>query len=430
MVEPVLDLASATKTDHALVHPRGCIGMIVYEWSRIHMGGSIRAITFARVLARRGWRLEVFTASPPEEWPEAVKEVTVHHIPSRERSYGGGISVDHGRGELGGNPAWLRALSGLKRLLPLERQLAWYPEFWRTVPDLCRAAGVDRVLTIVAPNVMMPLGHRLSGRLKVPHVIDLRDDFADRHAVEPITRSYQRLLNTYGQYYLRRASAVTVVSPVTRNRLHALNIPATVVMNGYVEDHFAGVKWAAPAARPGGPLRVLHLGWLGDFRSIEPLLAAVSGLANSEDVRIDQYGFIDPRQAQLLADAACQTEIHPQVPHSEAIRLMQEADVLLAIPGDRVPAAMTGKLFEYFRSRRPVLLVTGQGAARELGQTAGMRYLCDPGNIAGLQRTIEEMMAAKAAGMLHTESDPAFVRTLDREIGAERMDVVLGEVAA
>ncbi len=430
MVEPVLDFMGATPPDIKPEGPKGCIGMIVYEWSRIHMGGSIRAITFARVLARRGWRLEVFTASPPEEWPEPIAGVKVHHISSPERRFGGGISVSRSNGELGGNPSWLRAVSGLKSLLPLERQLAWYPEFWRTVPDRCRAAGVDRVLTVVAPNVMMPLGYHLASRLKVPHVIDLRDDFADRHAVEPIRRSYQRLLNAYGQFYLRRASAVTVVSPVTRDRLLTLDIPATVVMNGYVEGHFADVKWVAPLVSSAGPLRVVHLGWLGDFRSIEPLIEAVSGLANPEDVCVEQFGFVDPRQARVLADAPCQAEIHPQIPHPEAIRRMLEADVLLAIPGDRVPAALTGKLFEYFRSRRPVLLITGNGAARQLGKAAGMRYLCDPGSVEDVRQTIESMISAKAAGELRTETDPAFVRTLDREIGAERMDLILKEVAA
>ena len=394
------------------------------------MGGSIRAITFARVLARRGWRLEVFTASPPEEWPETIQNVTVHHVRSTERSFGGGIAVDEVDGELGGNPAWLRALSKLKSLLPLERQLAWYPEFWRTVPGRCRAAGVDRVLTVVAPNVMMPLGHHLASRLKVPHIIDLRDDFADRHAVESISGSYQRLLNIYGDHYLRRADAVTVVSPVTRDRLHALDIPATVVMNGYVEEHFADVKWTAPTISPDGPLRVLHLGWLGDFRSIKPLVDAVALLARPEDVHIEQFGFVDPKQAQLLSEARCQTEIHPQVPHPEALKRMAMADVLLAIPGDRVPAAMTGKLFEYFRSRRPVLLLTGDGAARQLGKASGMRYLCDPADANGLRRTMETILAEKAAGTLQTETDPAFVRTLDREIGAERMDGILHGVVA
>lgn len=430
MVEPALDIMAPDTAAADRPTPKGCIGMIVYEWSRLHIGGSIRAITFARVLAERGWRLEVFTASPPEEWPDSIDGVSVHHVPSPERSYGGGISVDQSDSELGGNPAWLRALSSVKALLPLERQLAWYPEFWRRVPDRCRAAGVDRILTIVAPNVMMPLGHHLANRLKVPHVIDLRDDFADRHAVEPITRSYQRLLNAYGQYYLRRASAVSVVSPVTRDRLLKLDIPATVIMNGYVEEHFADVKWEASAVSPEGRLRILHLGWLGDFRSIRPLIEAVSGLPNPEAVQIDQFGFVDAGQAEFLAGAPCRAEIHPQIPHQEAIRRMQEADVLLAIPGDRVPAAMTGKLFEYLRARRPVLLLTGDGAARQLAEAAGVRYLCDPRSKDHLREAVESLLAEKAAGTLRAETDPAFVRTLDRAIGAERMDQVLQEVAA
>jgi Glycosyl transferase 4-like domain len=403
------------------------VALLAYDWSTRLMGGSIRAFSFARALPEYGWRVLVFTASSPEEWPEPMPGVEVCYVPSPERGFGGGISADANDSRLGTNPGWLRRLSAVKRLLPLERQLSWYPSFWRTVPKRC--ADVHAVLTIVAPNVMMPLGHVLSRKLGVPHIIDLRDDFADRHRVEPITRSYQHLLNSYGGFFIRRAAAVSVVSPVTVDRFRAEGVDATLIMNGYVEDHFSSVPWETPPAKSDGPLRLVHLGWLGDFRSVAPLLRAVAGLspAAQAEVSVEQYGLIDPGQEDILHASACATRVRPQIPHSEAVSVMRDADVLLVIPGDRHPAAMTGKLFEYLRARRHILLIAGDGAARTLANAAGIESIAAPGDTAGLVEILQGLLARKRGGGLRATSDPEIVRSFDRRQGARQLADLLNK---
>ncbi|MFT5142182.1 MAG: hypothetical protein ACI80V_001727 [Rhodothermales bacterium] len=403
------------------------VALLVYDWSTRLMGGSIRAFSFARSLPAHGWRVLVFTASPPEEWPEPMPGVEVCHVPSPERRFGGGISADANDSRLGTNPGWLRRMSAVKRLLPLERQLSWYPSFWRTVPGRC--VDVDAVLTIVAPNVMMPLGHALARKLGVPHVIDLRDDFADRHRVEPITRSYQGVLNGYGGFFTRRAAAVSVVSPVTVDRFRAEGTEATLIMNGYVEDHFSIVPWEAAPAQSNGPLRLVHLGWLGDFRSIAPLVRAVALLspAAQAEVSVEQYGLIDPGQEDILNACACTTRVRPQIPHAEAVAVMHDADVLLVIPGDSLPAAMTGKLFEYLRARRHILLIAGDGAAGILARSAGIESIVHPDDAAGLAGTLEGLLARKRAGSLMATSEPDIVRTFDRRQGARQLADLLNK---
>ncbi|NNE69522.1 MAG: glycosyltransferase [Rhodothermales bacterium] len=405
------------------------LAVLVYEWSTHLMGGSIRAMTFVRWLANSGWRVTVFTATPPEEWPETMEGVTVHHVPSPERQLGGGISAEGGS-QLKRNPTWLKALGSIKSLLPLERQLSWYPGLWRAVPGICARESVQALLTVVAPNVLMPIGHHLARRVGIPHVIDLRDDFADRKHVESITGSYQALLNRYGHRYLRQAAAVSVVSPVTRKRLAGIGIESRVVMNGYVEGHFAHLPWEASPVPSDGPLRIMHLGWLGDFRSIAPLVRAIDGFQDPGAVRIDHYGLIDPGQEAILTAAACPTQVHPQVPHGEAVALMAQSDVLLAIPGDRVPAALTGKLFEYLRTRRPVMLLAAPGAARELGHAAGILAVCDPRDVKGIRSKLEHLLESKRDGVLRATADPEFVRKLDREAGARKMEALLARVIA
>jgi glycosyltransferase involved in cell wall biosynthesis len=410
--------------------PKGRVAFLVYDWSVRLMGGSIRAITFVRALPALGWDVLVITASPPDEWPEMPAGVEVHYIPSPERGFGGGISADTDESRLDANPGWLRRLSSIKKWLPLERQISWFPAFFRSAPARCRDAGISAVVTVVAPNVMMPLGHFLAARLGVPHFIDLRDDYADRHRVEPISSMYQRILSQYGDFFTRRAEAITVVSPVTRDRFVERGVDARLIMNGYVEDHFAGVPWLPVVSGAGGSLRVVHLGWLGNFRSIAPVVEAISELKESERqaLRLEHHGLLDPEQARLLGECACETVIGPQIDHAQAIRLMVEADVLLAIPGDQLPAAMSGKLFEYLRARRPILLVAGSGAARDLAVRAGVGTIAEPQDVAGIARCLRGLMKDKRAGDLSPASEPGFVETLERSTGSRQLSSLLQEV--
>lgn len=403
------------------------VAVLVYEWTAVLMGSSIRAITFVQALAESGWRVTVITATPPDHWPDPIAGVDVHHVRSPERKLGGGISAD-GDSRLGGNPRWLNALASLKKALPLERQISWFPALLRHVPGICRAAGIDVVLSVIAPNVLMPMGHQLARKLGLPHVIDLRDDFADRKHVEPISASYQSLLNAYGHHYLRKAAGVSVVSPVTRERLAARGIPSSVIMNGYVGSHFEHLSWEAEPVPTRGPLQVTHLGWLGAFRSIGPLLQAIGALSSPEAIRIDHYGLIDPSQEALLRDAPCPSFAYPQVPHREAVTLMAKSDVLLAIPGNRVPAALTGKLFEYLRTRRPILLIAGPGAARDMAHRLGIRSVCSPDDVPGIRAELQELLRLKRSGQLRATSDPDMVRDLDRRRSAQSMVSLLESV--
>jgi glycosyltransferase involved in cell wall biosynthesis len=114
----------------------------------------------------------------------------------------------------------------------------------------------------------------------------------------------------------------------------------------------------------------------------------------------------------------CPTEVYPQVPHAEAVKIMADADALLAIPGDRLPAALSGKLFEYLRARRPIVLVAADGAARALGIDVQVDVLVRPDDVSGLAAALGQLLDAKQSGSLKTSTDPAVVATLEREQGA------------
>lgn len=416
--------------------PDRTVALVAYDFSSVLVGGSARAMAFARGLAAYGWKVIVCTATPESE--AASVDVEILSIPSPERSWGGGIRAETtgGVSELGRNPSWMRRLAPVVRHLPIERQMAWIPRFSREAAVRLADRRVDVVCSMAPPFTSVVAGGRLARRLGVPHMIDLRDDWIDLAAIQGRSGLYRRLNDWWIGRALRRAAGVTTVTTVIAGRLRERGVTADLVPNGYVEKDFASIPMEAVPAPAEGPLCVAHVGWLGAYRSAAPFLEALARRSTSEcpdpGVRFRQAGLVESSERLLLSDSrvAPYVELLPHLSHDRAIKIMVEADVLLALPGHDLPAAVSGKLYEYLRSRRPILLVAREGAATELAEQVSLRHVVDPNDAVGLTAALDDLVDRKRRGVLRTASDPAAVAGLERSVGVAGFAAVLDRVVS
>jgi hypothetical protein len=81
----------------------------------------------------------------------------------------------------------------------------------------------------------------------------------------------------------------------------------------------------------------------------------------------------------------------PPVPYQECLQQMCEADALLVIQPDS-PLQIPGKIYEYVATRRPLLLVGGEGATANLVQRHRLGLACpnDAGRIRQLMVDVIE----------------------------------------
>ena len=74
-----------------------------------------------------------------------------------------------------------------------------------------------------------------------------------------------------------------------------------------------------------------------------------------------------------------------------------------------------------------MLLNAGDGAARELARQAGLQWVARPAEAPALAEMLRTLLGRKRAGNLAADSDPAYVRALDRRKGAEEIAEMLSE---
>jgi len=181
------------------------------------------------------------------------------------------------------------------------------------------------------------------------------------------------------------------------------------IPNGYDEADFAA---PAPARRDDGVFRLVHTGAFYGPRDPGSLLDALalylrSAPPGTRPLRLRLVGMMGSRFAEKLQAFEAQhpgvVEQRSYVPHHEALAEMMAADALLLVVGAgdgrsaraTVAGTLPGKIFEYLRAARPVLLLGDEaGDAAALLREHGRGWVADETQPVAIAAALRQMMQA------------------------------------
>lgn len=161
------------------------------------------------------------------------------------------------------------------------------------------------------------------------------------------------------------------------------------------------------------------------FRALRRLID--SGIMDPSGVAIDLVGWWEVaegrRVAAMIEDCglrACVTLTGP-VSRSEALRRMEQSSLLLLLC-ERQTDAIPGKTYEYLRSGRPILALTGHDSSlADLLQVTKGAWIVDPTDETRIASSIRQTYEAWTRGEVLPASDPAVVSTFDRRLLVQRL---------
>lgn len=285
-----------------------------------------------------------------------------------------------------------------------DSNVGWLPyTAWDSTP-LLREWRPELILASSPPPTGLLAAWRLSRRLGVPWVADLRDLWVDhqyysqpawRKAVED--RLEREVLGS-------AAGLVTVSEPLAEKLRKKYGKPTAVVLNGFDPSDYPAAKDEAkddegdashhPRANGDGRVTILYTGVIYPGRQDpSPLFDALSRLGPLADfVRVVFHGTFlgTARESAERYGVGRLVEVNPPVPYRESLRMQTEADVLLLLLWtDRAERGVyTGKMFEYVGARRPILAVGGnEDVAAEFVRERGAGVVeNDPARIADILR--------------------------------------------
>ena len=263
----------------------------------------------------------------------------------------------------------------------------WVKPSVKYLKNYLAAHPVDAIISTGPPHSMHLIAMKLKEATGLPWIADFRDPWTeidyynDLHLSRWADRKHHRL----EREVLTKADKVVTVAPDGARRLGKLgNRNVRVVYNGFDRDDDA----QKPVNLPD-KFTITYLGVLSKIQNPENLWRVLGELVKEDegfnkDLKINLIGQIDNSVSQSIEEQGLSQHVSysPYIPHDQVSAAHRGSTVLLLLlmpdSEPRAKGLLTGKLFEYLASGRPILCIgpeDGDAAnilkETQAGQTVG-----------------------------------------------------------
>lgn len=397
--------------------------IVTYYYPPSGGSGVQRVLKFTRYLRTFGWEPVVLTVNPVS-YP-ALDASMMDEVPAGMAVYrtsffdplqwyarltGKPVSTAIKSGSLSNMKGWKDALSLWVRanLFVPDSRIGWVPFAVAKGKQLIEEKGLDMLLTSGPPHSVHLTGWLLQRMTGIPWVADFRDPWTEINYYHelPHLGVVKKLDAFLERLVLRSASRVVTVSPYCRtlllDKVSERKSDFHIIQNGFDPADFV------PKAPPldADTFWITYTGSLYLPRNPTPVWKVLGSLFNegkTPRLKVRLVGSVDPQILSQLQKMGFEDRVHhvPYVPHHEAIAYTRQSHVLLLSIEDfkHNESVITGKMYEYLASGRPVLGVGPvQGDAARLLESTKGGVLFDWKDEDGIASWVLQQYAAWEAG--------------------------------
>jgi hypothetical protein len=333
---------------------------------------------FAKFLPQYGWLPTVICQDWPGNRPDSDPDF-VGALPEAVQIYR--ISGPSESGPY--QRVWLRKLAPY--LWPHRAPILWWQQARRRIAALLETNQYDAIWATSDPLTPLTLALEASRSARLPWVADIRDCLNEQKFgswyKRPLFRHQERRL-------CRLADRVVTVSEGLSDVLRTFtNSPVSIIPNGFDPSLLPSEK---PAANP--LFTILYAGTLVMGRQDpRPVFQALNlcldrGLIPRGEIELQFLGTKPESVREVLAGFPPDLPVRvlPRVKHRAALELQTQASLLLLLAHGSERGIMTGKVFDYLATGRPILAVPDDRhtTSRLLSTTRAGVALTDPEPIA------------------------------------------------
>jgi glycosyltransferase involved in cell wall biosynthesis len=404
---------------------------IVYFFPPMGGSGVQRPLKYVKYLNKFGWKPIILVPEPgryhrfdrhlADELEQLIEEdkVVVYRVP-------GGTPLHWGTTKKQWNPRplvarFLRRLS-LLFLLP-DNKKGWVPHGLAKVHEIMASHDIKAIYATAPPYSNLMLASEIKKMYELPLIYDFRDDWLESHLIR-----YPSFLHRYWMKHLENktlkvADTIIAINKPIKEAIearHPLVPNYRIQPHGYDPEDFDDI----PASETNKQtIKFLYSGTFYDQSGPETFLRAIRAFLNRHSewenrVELHFQGSTKDSYEDLLSDLSLhqQCYFHGYVNHLEAVRSMQNADVLWLNNNHKQHShtITLSKTYEYMASGKPILALIPEGDTKNLLHQYGRSFIAKPDSIEEAYTAIEKLMKAVSEDSL-PEVSHAFVKQFDRE---------------
>ena len=395
--------------------------ILSYYFPPMGMGGTQRVASFVKYLPSLGWQPTVITVKQVAY--HASDQAILKHIGNARIVRTGSLDPlrlaakwhSQHAGYAGGSASSKQQLArkAINFMLLPDNKILWNPFLLHEARKLLAGEQFDAILSTGPPHSTHLAASKLAKRFRLPWIADFRDTWAGGDFQAKSTRAHTAIDGLLQKRVLHNADAVIAVSAGLADTL-ARSVPEaadkiSIITNGYEPDDFG-----EPASEPNDFFRIAHIGTTGNF--VQPALAIRAfrifvedaGLSPTE-ARLSFVGAdLDGKLQALIAESGISdsVEITGYVPHDQAVRYLQESDVLLFLASGHPSAGfIPGKTFEYLAARKPILALSEPIEGLHLLQKTGLVRHALPDDVPAAVNVLKAFFSEKQKGNAISPND-------------------------
>lgn len=263
--------------------------------------------------------------------------------------------------------------------IPDSRRL-WVRPSVRYLTEYLKEHPVDAIISTGPPHSMHLIAMKLRNEFGTPWIADFRDPWTEINYYNDLhlTRWADRLHHKLENLVLYRADKVVTVSPDGARRLGRIgNRNVRTIYNGFDRDDDS-----TTVVNPSNKFTITYLGALSKIQNPEHLWEVLGEMVRehpefAQNLQINMIGQIDNSVSHSIEAQGLSpfTSYSSYIPHNEVSAVNRSSTLLLLLlmpdSEPRAKGLVTGKLFEYMASGRPILCIGPENgdAARILRET-------------------------------------------------------------
>ena len=289
----------------------------------------------------------------------------------------------------------------------------WIKPSVRYLSKLLKHHPVNCIISTGPPHSVHLIALALKRRFDVRWIADFRDPWTKLDFYEhlKLTKCADRKHKRLERTVLTEADKIVAVTSVMVDDFGKIVDREYVhIANGYDEADFAGVP-----AQPDQKFTITHTGFINQARSHPFFWRTLGELcqenpAFARELKLKLIGKVDISCVQHVEvnHLAPNTEIVDYLPHHQSIEALMRSRVLY-LPINNTTTARglaTGKLYEYLRAKRPILVIgPPDGEAGQIVLKTKSGHVVNFEDRDSLKRILTEWFAKHQAGTLAYPSE-------------------------
>jgi len=354
--------------------------IITYYWPPSGGAGVQRWLKFAKYLPQYGWEPIIYTPENPDfaiEDQSLQKDVSKDMTVIKRKIWEPyeiyktligkkGQKVNVSFAQAGKKQGFIHklALSVRGNFLIPDPRCFWIRPSVHYLEKYLKENPVDAIISTGPPHSMHLIGLKLHRKTNIPWIADLRDPWTNIDFYRELNLSWlaDNIHHRKERQVLSEANGVVSVTPTWCRELSEIsNRPVSLVHNGYDEEDIVQVNDPIDS-----DFSIVHIGSINAARNPNVLWIALNELLQEvpelkKNLKIKLVGNVEPVVFADIEKYQLTDYIEKigYLSHAEAITFQQTSQLLLLLINNTPNAGgiLTGKLYEYMASARPILAI-------------------------------------------------------------------------